>query len=180
MYGAAKRSVRSFAFLSTFVLVAFLFVPAAFAADLSQTHTMKNGVSFKYPSGWTPMESQQGPVVSVSLVNPTQPTTAITVSVGEGVPADSAPVDEESVKAQLAATGQNIELLAFKKVTLAGKDATLTEYSAEVAGTAMRTRSVMIQDGTSVVAVTSVYMDKTKMAEDRRISEAIEKSLTLK
>ncbi|MDR3230269.1 MAG: hypothetical protein LBT65_02420 [Synergistaceae bacterium] len=180
MYGAAKRFARYSAFLSTFVLVTLLFVHAASAANLSQTYTMKNGISFKYPSGWTAMENPQVPGVGISLMNPAQPTTSIMVTVTDGVVEGGAPLDEKAVKEQLAASGQGVKLLNFKKTSLAGKDATLTEYSAEIGEISILTRSVMLQDGGTAVTVTSVYMDKARVAEGQAISEAVEKSLSLK
>ncbi|GHV31887.1 hypothetical protein FACS1894167_14620 [Synergistales bacterium] len=174
----STKSFARFVSLLVFAFVMAVFAQAAFAAD--QTHTTKNGVSFKYPAGWMANEVQQGQITSVNLINPSAPTASVALTVTEGVKEKLVPQDEAALKSQLASAGQNVKLVSFKKVKIAGKDATLYEYSMEPNGVFMQTRTLMFQDGARVITVASVYSDKTKIAEGQKASAAIENSITVK
>ncbi|MDR3321421.1 MAG: hypothetical protein LBS93_03155 [Synergistaceae bacterium] len=176
-HGNKKRSVRFLVLLSAAVIAAVVFASAAFAAD--QSFKAKSGISFNYPSGWTATEVQQGSITSVTLMNPSQPTATIAVTISEGgVPENTPLPDEEATKAALAASGQDFNLLTFKNIKVAGKDAVLSEFSTEANGVYVQSRSVTIIDGTNMIAVSSVYMDKSTVADGQKISEAVENSLS--
>ncbi|MDR3331667.1 MAG: photosystem II reaction center PsbP family protein [Synergistaceae bacterium] len=179
LQGCSKRSVRSFLLLAAFAVAAVMLIQSESAAD--QSFKAKNGLSFNYPDGWTALENHRGPITNISIFNRLQPTITIAITVSEGsIPPGSALPDEEATKAALASSGQDVKLLSFKKITVAGHDAALAEYSTETGGMYIQTRSVSIIDGTNLFAVTSIFMDKSKVADGQKISEIIEKSLSLK
>jgi hypothetical protein len=163
--------------MSAIVLTVILVAGSVFAADFKA----KNGISFKYPAGWTPTETQQDTITSISVTNPSQPTIVITVAVSEGsVTEEWTFPTEEKMKESLAASGQDIKLITHKKIKVAGNDAALSEFSSEANGMYIQTRSVTFADGANLVAVTSVFMDKNVVAAGQKVAEGIENSLSLK
>ena len=178
------RVFRRSRFVVAMVFAMVLFVGVAFAAG--QTHTMKNGISFSYPDGWTAMETdhgtmaEQGTVIAVALMNPQDPMLSVAVSVTDGVPENSVPMDEAAWKNHLSTAGQNVEKLTFAKTTVAGKDAVAVGFVVEANGMSIQSYSVSFQDGAKVISVAATCMDASKAGDMKKISEGITGSLKLK
>ena len=166
------------------VFLAVLFVAAmgvaVQAADLAQTHEMKNGVSVKYPAGWQVTENAQGPTAALIMTDPSAPGFGVVVTATDGVPEGSMTMTEEQVKAAFSQMGTDFKMITYGKAKLAGKDATLMEYSFKVNDVPMQNRQIMGNVGTKGIVVTASFADQSKLAEFHKIVEAIEGSIAVK
>ena len=156
-----------------------VFTSAAAAADLAQVHTTKNGLSFKFPAGWTAMESAADKTIAVVLMDSAAPTFGMTVTVTEDVPAGSLDMTEEQAKEAFSQMGSDFKMIEYKKTKLAGGDAQLIEYSVKVNDLPMQNRQIMGTVGGKGVIVTTAFMDMGTVSGLHPIVEAIEASVAL-
>lgn len=162
------------------LLLSLVFVPCAVAAELTQTHETKNGLSLNYPAGWNAVENAADQTVALALMNPAAPAFGMTITVTEGVPEGSMTMSEADAKAAFSQLGSDFKMLEYGKTKVAGQDATLIEYSFKANDIPMQNRQVMFTSGSKGIIVTSSFMDAGAVAELHKIVEAIESSITLK
>jgi hypothetical protein len=167
---------RSTILISIFVMFmsAALFVGPA-SAD--ETYKFPNGVSFSYPGGYQKQEVSQPPASTVTLMNMSDPTVNFTVSLIEGGAAgQSIPdkLDEAAYKKSLPA---GTELVAYKKISVGGKDALLVESATEQGGMYIFSRVVTVFSDKDVLNVAAAVMGKDKVDAGRKTAEAIEASI---
>jgi hypothetical protein len=158
------------------MLLISLFIAKSASAD--ETHKFSNGVSFSYPSGYQKQEANQAPVSTVSFVSASDPAVTLMVSLIEGGAAGNNTIpdtiDESVYKSSLP---EGSELIAYKKITVGGKDALLIEVSTEQQGMHIFSRSVSIASGQDMLSVVGTSMDKNKIDAVRKTAESIEASI---
>lgn len=162
------------------VLLVTVMAMAAQAADLAQTHEMKNGVSVKYPAAWQVTENTQGPTTALIMMDPAAPGFGVVVTVTEGTPEGAMTMTEEQAKAAFSQMGSDFKMLTFEKTKLADKDATLMEYTFKANDIPMQNRQIMGSVGSKGIVITTSFVDMSKLDELHKIVEAVEGSLTVK
>ena len=170
---------RSASFLSmalaTLFLVALLVSTAA-----AETKTLKDKVTFDVPSGLTANEVSQANATVATLMNPSAPMSVYTVTLTEDLPGELKLMSKEEATTAFSATGSDFELIEYKEMKFAGKDAVLIEYKANVQGMNIQTRQIMAISGQDMVMVTSSCMDQSQLADVKKTAEKLEASVKIK